>query len=76
MSLIPVHRDSRGTLVDPVSPSALGGLIYRAMGFPIGTANQWNVPTSIGSRPPVDTDIANSTARGGGTWLMQRFGLA
>jgi hypothetical protein len=71
-----IYRERNGNLIDPVYPSALGGLVYRAMGFPIGSGEQWDIPTSVGNKPPVDTNIALSTAPGGGTWLMQQFGLA
>ena len=63
-------------LVDPVEPSALGGFVYQALGFPIASDPKWNVPTAVGVRPPVDQDIALSTAPGGGRWLMQQFGVA
>jgi hypothetical protein len=63
-------------LVDPVSPGALGGFIYRSLGFPVGTGSQWNVPTALGMRSPVDVGMATSTARGGAVWLQQQFGLA
>ena len=63
-------------LVDPVQPSAYGGLLYGALGFPIGSSPAFNVPTGAGLKPPVDLDIATSTARGGGQWLRRRFGLA
>jgi hypothetical protein len=69
-------RNSTTKLVDPIEPSAFGALLYRSLGFPIGTDPKWNIPTSIGSRPPVDQAIATSTLSGGGTWLMQKFGLA
>ncbi len=69
-------RSSTTRLVDIVEPGAFGTLLYRSLGFPIGTDPRWNIPTAIGSRPPVDQAIANATTAGGGTWLMQRFGLA
>ena len=62
-------------LVDTIEPSALGGLIYRAMGLKIGQDPAFNLPTTIGSRPPVDTNHLNLTTSGGTPWLMQQFGL-
>lgn len=65
-------------LVDVVEPSALGGLIYRSMGLKIGTDPAFNVPTTIGPRPPVDVAHLSLpvTTPGGTPWLMQKFGLA
>ena len=64
-------------LVDTIYPGALGALLYRAMGYNVGTDPSTNVPTgSGGSAPPVDATMATSTARGNATWLMQQFGLA
>lgn len=63
-------------LVDPIEPSAFGGMLYRAMGLKIGTDPAFNIPTTIGSRPPVDPNHLNLTTSGGTPWLMQRFGLA
>jgi hypothetical protein len=64
-------------LVDLIYPGVLGGLLYRAMGYPIGTAASWNVPIATGATAcPVDTTMATSTARGNTTWLMSQFGLA
>ena len=65
----------------PVQPSALGGMLYRAMGYDVGINNAITIPTSIGNRPPVDVNIANQTPANdtdfvGSGWLLQRFGLA
>jgi hypothetical protein len=48
----------REPLIDPISPSALGGLIYRVMGFPVGDATR--IPTSQGLATPVDRDSATN----------------
>ncbi len=63
-------------LVDPIYPGVLGALIYRSMGFRVGTDAATNVPTTLGARCPVDQGMATSTARGNATWLMQQLGLA
>lgn len=68
-----------GLLVDPIYPGAFGGLLYRAMGYPVASTPAYDVPTADGSlKPPVDPNMASptSTSRGGSTWLMQQFGLA
>src|SRR5213075_2128313 len=67
---------STNPLKDPIYPGVLGALVYRSMGFPIGTSPAYNVPTAVGLDCPVDLTMATSTAVDQGTWLMQRFGLA
>lgn len=62
-------------LVDRIEPSAFGGLVYRAMGLKVGQDPAFNLPTTVGSRPPVDINHLNLTTSGGTPWLMQRFGL-
>jgi len=69
---------SSPTLVDPVYPSAVGGLLYNVMGFPVGTDPKYNVPTGKGSpAPPVDPTYANqpATTAGSTAWLLSKFGL-
>jgi len=63
-------------LVDPISPGALGGLLYRSMGFAVGRDPAANVPTVNGMACPVDVSLASGTAKGQAPWLMQQFGLA
>jgi hypothetical protein len=64
-------------LVDPIYPGVLGGLIYRSMGYAVGTDPRTDVQTATGhNSPPVDKTMATSAARGNSTWLMQQFGLA
>jgi hypothetical protein len=65
-------------MTDPVYPSALGGLLYNVMGFPVGTDASFNVPTGTGKmNPPVDPTYANApaTTNGSTPWLLQQFGL-
>ncbi len=62
-------------LKDLVYPSALGGMIYRAMGFP-PTKPAYFIRNAVGNlAPPVDPTY-QGTAAGQGLWLSQRFGLA
>jgi hypothetical protein len=77
------RTDRTGTPMDhPVQPSALGGMLYRAMGYDVGINNDITVPTPIGPRPPVDVNIVNTPAPVqssdpvGSAWLLQQFGLA
>ncbi len=63
-------------LKDPIYPGVLGALVYRSMGFPIGTNPAYNVPTAVGPDCPVDLTMATSASVDQGTWLMQQFGLA
>lgn len=64
-------------LVDPIYPGALGGFLYRSLGFAVGTDARTDVPIATGSlQPPVDRTLATSTTPGGSVWLQQRFGLA
>jgi hypothetical protein len=62
-------------LVDPVAPSAFGGMLYTAMGYPIADP-RFTVPTAVGDRPPVDLTVANTANPGGTPWLLNQFGLA
>jgi hypothetical protein len=63
-------------LVDPIAPGALGGLLYRSMGFAVGSDPRTNVPTVSGMASPVDPALAAGIARLSAPWLMQQFGLA
>src|SRR5207302_9998507 len=63
-------------LVDPIYPGVFGGLVYRSMGFPIGANSAYDIPASIGSRPPADATMATSPTRGHATWLMEQLGPA
>jgi len=57
---------------DPIMPGALGGMIYEALGFPIGTDPKWDVPTAVRNAPPVDRQMALVDAPN----LAKNFGLA
>ena len=70
------NQAGNNNLKDPIYPGVLGALVYRSMGFPIGTNPAYNVPTAVGPDCPVDLTMATSTSVDQGTWLMQQFGLA
>ncbi|MEZ0228591.1 MAG: DUF1501 domain-containing protein [Planctomycetota bacterium] len=62
-------------LKDLVYPSALGGMIYRAMGYP-PTNPAYYIRNALGNlAPPVDPSYQGAAA-GQGLWLSQKFGLA
>ena len=62
-------------LKDPVFPGAVGGMVYRAMGYDPLLAQNY-VPTGSGEMlPPVAAEYQGS-APGNAQWLAQSFGLA
>jgi len=64
--------DYRGSsLIDPVAPSAVGGLLYGLMGFDLSDP-AYHVPTAIGTRSPVDpNELGTSPGQAG--WLRQQL---
>lgn len=63
-----MFRESQGTLIDPVHPKDMGGLVYRALGFQTGVSVKFDLPLNDRDAPAVDR-INN------GAKLMQTFGL-
>src|SRR5438874_782703 len=62
--------------VDQAAPGALGGMIYRDMGFNGGAAG-FEVPNATGAKTtPVDLAMATSPDPGNAPWLATKFGLA
>jgi hypothetical protein len=66
------YNFNAGALVDPIKPGTLGALMYKGMGFNVGTDTQTNIPAVLGTVPPVDYTYATVDA----PKLMGHFGLA
>ncbi len=62
-------------LVDPIAPGALGGLVYRSMGFAVGSDPSVNIPTVNGMASPVEPVLGSAPGRLNAPWLLQQFGL-
>jgi hypothetical protein len=63
-------------LVDPVYPGAIGGMLYRSLGYPVATGPAWDVPIATGvNAPPVDATMATAAGNGNTLWLMNQFGI-
>ncbi|HZV02471.1 MAG TPA: DUF1501 domain-containing protein [Planctomycetota bacterium] len=61
-------------LKDIVYPGALGGMVYRAMGYSPTNPNYY-VPNALGSMaPPVDPQYQDNSP-GNALWLAQNFGI-
>jgi hypothetical protein len=44
-----------GNLKDWLVPAAIGGILYRVLGYPVGSDPRYDIPTRLGVRPPLDT---------------------
>ena len=49
-----MFRASQGTLIDEVRPKDLGGLVYRSLGFQVGSDVAYDIPLNDREAPPVD----------------------
>ncbi|MGE0710848.1 MAG: DUF1501 domain-containing protein [Planctomycetota bacterium] len=49
-----MFEDRRGNLVDPVHPRDFGAIVYRSLGFQVGTDVAYDVPLNDREAPPVD----------------------
>jgi len=49
-----MFRDSQGTLVDRVQPKDFGGMVYRSLGFQVGSDVAYDIPLNDREAPPVD----------------------
>jgi hypothetical protein len=49
-----MFQDRNGDLIDPVHPRDFGAMVYRSLGFQVGTDVAYDVPLNDRDAPPVD----------------------